>query len=130
VVGFLVLEGLWMFCFGLDGGAISSMAMERGQIDGSAASARLLTMILGAFAGSPSARVMTGQPFRSRVGTLACGFALWPWWRWPRRPRAFQPGRMTRSGRARAGPASGVDYEVKSYVVVTRPPQANKAARW
>jgi hypothetical protein len=83
LAGFLVLEGLWMFCFGLMAGNFGTLAMEpMGHIAGSAASAQgFITMVVGAFVGSAIGRAFDGTVVPLVVGSAA--WPRWPWWRWP-----------------------------------------------
>ena len=84
LAGFLVLEGLWMFCFGLMAGNFGTLAMEpMGHIAGSAASAQgFITMVVGAFVGSAIGR-STAQWYRSSWVLWSAAWPRWPWWRWP-----------------------------------------------
>jgi MFS transporter, DHA1 family, multidrug resistance protein len=77
LVSFLVLEGLWMFCFGLMAGNFRALAMEpMGHIAGSAASAQgFITMVVGAFIGFAIGQAFDGTVVPFMVGTLVSGLA-------------------------------------------------------
>jgi DHA1 family bicyclomycin/chloramphenicol resistance-like MFS transporter len=77
LVSFLVLEGLWMFCFGLMAGNFGALAMEpMGHIAGSAASAQgFITMVVGAFVGFAIGWEFDGTVVPLAVGTLLCCLA-------------------------------------------------------
>jgi DHA1 family bicyclomycin/chloramphenicol resistance-like MFS transporter len=95
LAGFLVLEGLWMFCFGLMAGNFGALAMEpMAHIAGSAASAQgFITMIVGAFAGTAIGQAYDGTAVPLAAGTLACGLATLAVIALAERGRLFQPGR-------------------------------------
>ena len=95
LAGFLVLEGLWMFCFGLMAGNFGALAMEpMGHIAGSAASAQsFITMVVGAFVGSAIGRAFDGTVVPLVVGALVCGLATLAVVALAERGRLFQPGR-------------------------------------
>jgi MFS transporter, DHA1 family, multidrug resistance protein len=95
LAGFLVLEGLWMFCFGLMAGNFGTLAMEpMGHIAGSAAAAQgFITMVVGAFVGSAIGRAFDGTVVLLAVGTLVCGLATLAVVALAERGRLFQPGR-------------------------------------
>ena len=95
LAGFLVLEGLWMFCFGLMAGNFGALAMEpMGHIAGSAASAQsFITMVVGAFVGSAIGRAFDRTVVPLVVGALVCGLATLAVVALAERGRLFQPGR-------------------------------------
>ncbi len=95
LVAFLVLEGLWMFCFGLMAGNFGALAMEpMGHIAGSAASAQgFITMVVGACVGSIIGHAFDGTVVPLAVGTLLCGLATLAAVAFAERGRLFQPGR-------------------------------------
>jgi MFS transporter, DHA1 family, multidrug resistance protein len=74
---FLVMEGLWMLCFGVVAGNFGALAMEpMGHIAGSAASVQgFTTMVVGAFVGFAIGQEFDGTAVPLAVGTLACGVA-------------------------------------------------------
>ena len=77
LVSFLVLEGLWMFCFGMMAGNFGALAMEpMGRIAGSAASFQgFINMVVGALVGSAIGQTFDGTVVPLAAGTLACGLA-------------------------------------------------------
>ena len=95
LASFLLLEGLWMFCFGLMAGNFGALAMEpMGHIAGSAASAQgFITMVVGAFVGFAIGQAFDGTMVPLVVGTLACGLATLAVVALAERGRLFQQGR-------------------------------------
>ena len=98
---FLVLEGLWMFCFGLMAGNFGALAMEpMGHIAGSAASAQgFITMVVGAFVGFAIGQAFDGTVVPLVVGTLVCGVATLAVVASAERGQLFQPGRDAKADR-------------------------------
>ena len=95
LASFLVLEGLWMFCFGVMAGDFGALAMEpMGHIAGSAASAQgFITVIVGAFAGFAIGQAFDGTAVPLALGTLVCSLATLGLAAFAERGRLFQPGR-------------------------------------
>jgi MFS transporter, DHA1 family, multidrug resistance protein len=95
LVGFLLLEGLWMFCFGLMAGNFGALAMEpMGHIAASAASAQgFTTMIVGALVGSAIGQAFDGTAVPLLAGTLICSLATLAVVAFAERGRLYQPGR-------------------------------------
>lgn len=100
LAGFLVLQGLWMFCFGLMAGNFGALAMEpMGHIAGSAASAQgFITMVVGAFVGFTIGQTFDGTVVPLVVGTLVCGLATLAAVACAERGRLFHPGRDAKAG--------------------------------
>lgn len=95
LASFLVLEGLWMFCFGLMAGNFSALAMEpMGHIAGSAASVQgFISMIVGSFVGFTIGQAFDGTAVPLIVGTLLCGLATLAVVAFAERGRLFRPDR-------------------------------------
>jgi DHA1 family bicyclomycin/chloramphenicol resistance-like MFS transporter len=95
LVSFVVLEGLWMFCFGLMAGNFGALAMEpMGHIAGSAASAQgFISMVVGASVGFAIGQAFDGTVVPLVLGTLVCGLATLAVVAFAERGRVFQPGR-------------------------------------
>jgi DHA1 family bicyclomycin/chloramphenicol resistance-like MFS transporter len=94
LASFVLLEGLWMFCFGLMAGNFGALAMEpMGHIAGSAASAQgFISMVVGAGVGFAIGQAFDGTAVPLAVGTLVCGLAAFGLVAWAERGRFFQPG--------------------------------------
>ena len=101
LVRFVVLEGLWMFCFGLMVGNFGALAMEpMGHIAGSAASAQgFITMVMGAFVAFAIGQAFDGTTVPLVGGTLVCGLAALAAVALAERGRLFQPSRDARANR-------------------------------
>jgi DHA1 family bicyclomycin/chloramphenicol resistance-like MFS transporter len=97
LASFVLLEGLWMFCFGLMAGNFGALAMEpMGHIAGSAASAQgFIGMLVGAFVGFAIGRAFDGTVVPLAVGTLVCGLAALGLVAWAERGRLLRPGQAT-----------------------------------
>ncbi len=102
LMSFLVLEGLWMFCFGLMAGNFGALAMEpMGHIAGSAASTQgFITMVVGAFIGFVIGQAFDGTAVPLTAGTLACGFATLAVTAFAERGRLFRSGQGADTDRA------------------------------
>jgi DHA1 family bicyclomycin/chloramphenicol resistance-like MFS transporter len=98
MAGFLLLEGLWMFCFGLMAGNFGALAMEpMGHIAGSAASAQgFISMVVGALVGFVIGQAFDGTVVPLAAGTLVCGLAALGLVAWAERGRLLQPGTPAR----------------------------------
>jgi DHA1 family bicyclomycin/chloramphenicol resistance-like MFS transporter len=105
LASFVLLEGLWMFCFGLMAGNFGALAMEpMGHIAGSAASVQgFISMLVGAFAGFTIGRAFDGSVVPLAVGTLVCGLAALGLVAWAERGRLFQPGQADEAERLPQG---------------------------
>lgn len=102
LASFLVLEGLWMFCFGLMAGNFGALAMEpMGHIAGSAASVQgFISMVVGASVGFAIGQAFDGTVVPLAVGTLVCGLAALGLVAWAERGRLFQPSQAAEPGGA------------------------------
>jgi DHA1 family bicyclomycin/chloramphenicol resistance-like MFS transporter len=102
LASFVLLEGLWMFCFGLMAGNFGALAMEpMGHIAGSAASAQgFISMVVGAYVGFAIGQAFDGTVVPLALGTLLCSLAALGLVAWAERGRLFQPGQEAEAGEA------------------------------